>query len=246
VIVRRLTFMTYNIHAGVGVDRQYDLGRIRRVLDGERPHVAALQEVECRSRRTSRDDQPDLLARDLALSPSFCATRAADEGAFGMAVLSAFPVRHQQQYDLSYGRGREPRFCLRVDLEVAPGAILHVFNCHLGLAARERAFQRKQMISDLILLSKDLHHPVVLMGDFNDRPISVVHRALRKHLTDVFTASGTRSGPTFKVGPLRLRLDHIYVSAGMRVLDCRVRNDALTRVASDHRPVVASVEVTWR
>ncbi len=246
MIVRRLTFLTYNIHAGVGVDRQYDLGRIHRVLDAERPHVAALQEVECRSQRTSRDDQPDLLARDLALSSSFCATRSADEGAFGLAVLSPFPVRHQQQYDLSYGSGREPRFCLRVDLEIEPGAILHVFNCHLGLAARERAFQRKRLVSDLILLSKDLRHPVLLMGDFNDRPISVVHRALRQHLTDVFTAAGTRSGPTFTVGPLRLRLDHIYVSAGMRVLECRVRNDALTRVASDHRPVVASVEVTWR
>jgi endonuclease/exonuclease/phosphatase family metal-dependent hydrolase len=246
VIVRRLTFMTYNIHAGVGVDRRYDLGRIRRVLDAERPHVAALQEVECGSRRTSFDDQADLLTRDLALTSSFCATRSAGDGAFGLAVLSPFPVLHQQQYDLSYGTHREPRSCLRVDLEVEPGAILHVFNCHLGLMARERAFQRKQLASDLILFSNDLRHPVVLMGDFNDRPISVVHRTLRKHFTDAFTASGKRWGPTFKVGPLRLRLDHIYVSAGMRVLDCRVRNDVLTRVASDHRPVVASVDITWR
>jgi endonuclease/exonuclease/phosphatase family metal-dependent hydrolase len=237
--------MTYNVHAGVGVDRQYDLGRIRRVLDVERPHVAALQEIECGSRRTSFDDQSDLLARDLALSSSFCATRRAGEGAFGLAVLSAFPVLHQQQYDLSYGR-REPRFCFRVDLEVEPGAVLHVFNCHLGLTTRERAFQRKQMVSDLILLSKDLRHPVVLMGDFNDRPIPVVHPTLRKHLTDVFTACGKRGGPTFKAGPIRLRLDHIYVSDGIRVMDCGVRNDALARVASDHRPVVASVEVTWR
>ena len=136
---------------------------------------------------------PQLLARDLALSSSFCATRPAGEGAFGMAVLRAFPALHQQEYNLSYGR-REPRFCLRVDSEVEPGAVLHVFNCHLGLAARERAFQRKQMMSDLILLSKDLHHPVVLMGDFNDRPIPVVHRTLRRHLTDVFTACGKRGG----------------------------------------------------
>ena len=48
VIVRRLTFMHDNIHSGVGVDRRYDLGRIRRVLAAERPHVAALQEIECR------------------------------------------------------------------------------------------------------------------------------------------------------------------------------------------------------
>ncbi len=139
--------MTYNIHSGVGVDQRYDLGRIRRVLTEERPDIAGLQEVECGGR-----------AGDLALT-SFCATRPAGQGSFGIGVLSPFPVLHQQHYDLSYQTGREPRFCLRVDLEIEPGAVLHVFNCHLGLGARERAFQRSQMVSDAILLSKELHHP---------------------------------------------------------------------------------------
>jgi endonuclease/exonuclease/phosphatase family metal-dependent hydrolase len=245
MITRRLTFMTYNIHSGVGVDKRYDLGRIRRVLNDERPHVAALQELECRSWRTSYDDQSNVLANDLALNSLFCATRPAEQGSFGLAVLSAFPVLHHQRYDLSYDIHLEPRYCLRVDLEVEPGAVLHVFNCHLGLTARERTFQRKQMVSDAILLSEELHHPVVLMGDFNDWPISVVHRNLRKHFTDAFSASGKHWGPTFKAGPLPLRLDHVYISEGIRVLDCWVRNDELTRVASDHRPVIASVEVTW-
>ena len=244
-ITRRLTFMTYNIHSGVGVDKRYDLGRIRRVLNDERPHVVALQELECRSVRTSFDDQSHILANDLDLTSCFCATRPAGEGSFGIAVLSAFPVVHQQQYDLSYQTDREPRYCLRVDLETEPGAVLHVFNCHLGLGARERTFQRKQMVSDAILLSKELHHPVVLMGDFNDSPISVVHRNLRRHFTDAFTAAGKHWGPTFRAGPIPFRLDRIYLSAEIRLLDCWVRNDKLTRVASDHRPVIASVEVVW-
>ena len=245
MITKQLTLMTYNIHSGVGLDQRYDLGRVTRVLNAERPDVAALQELECRSCRTSYDDQPALLARDSALTSSFCATRAAEEGSFGLAVLSAFPILHQQQYDLSYGSRGEPRSCLRVDIEVEPGAVLHVFNCHLGLTIRERTFQRKQMVSDAILLSKELRHPVILMGDFNDRPISVVHRSLRQHFTDVFAAVGKRSGATFRFGPIPMRLDHIYVSGSIRVLDCWVRNDELTRVSSDHRPVIASVTVTW-
>jgi hypothetical protein len=39
---RRLKFMTYNIHSGVGIDRRYDLGRIRRVLNDERPHIVSM------------------------------------------------------------------------------------------------------------------------------------------------------------------------------------------------------------
>jgi len=237
--------MTYNIHSGVGVDQRYDLGRIGRVLNEERPDIAALQELECGSARTSFDDQSSVLATNLALASSFCATRPAGQGSFGLGVLSAFPVLHQQHYDLSYRTGREPRSCLRVDLEVAPAAVLHVFTCHLGLGAWERTFQRNQMLSDAILLSQELRHPVVLMGDFNDRPISVVHRHLRKHFSDVFAAAGKRGGPTFKAGPVALRLDHIYVSRRIRVLESRVRSDEVTRVASDHRPVIAAVEVTW-
>jgi len=110
---------------------------------------------------------------------------------------------------------------------------------------RERKFQRKQMLSDAILLSEDLHHPVILMGDFNDRPISVVHRNVKRHFKDAYNAVGKYWGPTFKAGPIPLRLDHIYVGPSIRVLDCRVLTDALTRVASDHRPVIATVEVTW-
>ena len=114
-------------------------------------------------------------------------------------MLSPFPVLHQQQYDWTHSTRGEPRACLRVDLEVEPGALLHVFNCHLGLTARERTFQRKQMVSDAILLGAELRHPVVVMGDFNDWPISVVHRALRRHFTDALAATGRRWGPTFRI-----------------------------------------------
>ena len=237
--------MTYNIHSGIGADKRYDLERIRRVLAEEQPQIVALQEVECGVSRSSFDDQSSALAKGLDLAVRYCPARRAEQGEFGMAVLSPFPVLQHEHYDLTYEPAREPRSCQRVDLEIAPGAVLHVFNCHLGLAARERAFQRDRMLSDAILLSEDLHHPVLLMGDFNDSPISVVHRSLRKHFSDAFSAVGKRWGPTFKLGPIPLRLDHIYCSPNIRVLDCRVRNDTLTRVASDHRPVIASLEVTW-
>ena len=245
MLTRRLKVMTYNIHSGFGIDRRYDLGRIREVLEQERPDIAALQELDCRMWRSSYEDQATDLAEALSLNAFFCPTRPIERGSFGMALLTPFSMIWRKQYDLSYRPHREPRSCLRIDLQIEPEAVLHVFNCHLGLATRERKFQRKQMLSDAILLSEDLHHPVILMGDFNDRPISVVHRNLRRHFNDAYNAVGKHWGPTFKAGPLAIRLDHIYVGSSIRVLDCWVRRDALTRVASDHRPVIATVEVTW-
>ena len=57
---------------------------------------------------------------DLALTAFFCATRSADQGSFGLAMLSAFPVLHHQQYDLGHETFGEPRSCLRTDIEVDP------------------------------------------------------------------------------------------------------------------------------
>ena len=242
---RRLKLLTYNIHSGIGTDGRYDLGRIREILEQEKPGIAALQELDCRMWRTSYQDQSQDLAAALSTNAFFCPTRPIEQGAFGMAILSPFTMVGRKQYDLSYRSWREPRYCFRVDLAVESDAVVHIFNCHLGLATRERKFQRNQMLSDAILFSEDLLHPVVLMGDFNDRPISVVHRNLRRHFEDAYDAAGKYGGPTFKAGPFPVRLDHIYVSSSIHIIDCDVRTDALTRIASDHWPVIATVDVMW-
>jgi endonuclease/exonuclease/phosphatase family metal-dependent hydrolase len=101
---------------------------------------------------------------------------------------------------------------------------------------QERRLQRDRLLSDAILLNQDLHHPVVLMGDFNDSPVSVIHSRLRRHFQDAYRTTGRRWGPTFRAGVIPIRLDYIYVS---------LRMDRLARVASDHLPVLATVEISW-
>jgi endonuclease/exonuclease/phosphatase family metal-dependent hydrolase len=242
----QLKLLTYNIHYGIGRDGRYQLGRIERILREEQPHIVALQEVDNGLPRTKYDNQSRILADSLGMDFFHCVTRRIDGGDFGITVLSAFPILRNHRHDITHPTSREPRYCLRVDVEVAPERIVHVFNCHLGLGTRERHYQRRQMLSEAMLLSEDLHHPVILMGDFNDRPVPVVHDDLRAHFKDAFVSTGKRHGPTFWWGPIHLRLDHIYISPEIRVVESWVRNDSLTRVASDHRPLLALVEVEWQ
>ena len=242
---KKLKLVTYNIHSGIGRDRRYELERIAAVLKDESPHIVALQEVNRGMMRTGRDDQPRLLADILGLNEYFCRTSFRSGGEWGIALLSPFTLVHRREFDLSYSPRRQPRFCLRVDIEIARNAMLHVFNCHLGLTSRERLFQRKQMLSEAVLLAEDLHHPVILMGDFNDRPLSVVHRKLRNHFEDAFRLTGKRSEATFSFGPIRFKLDHIYLSPGIEILDCWVKKDSGAEVASDHLPLVSLIEVEW-
>jgi endonuclease/exonuclease/phosphatase family metal-dependent hydrolase len=242
--LKRVKIITWNIHSGVGTDGFYDLARVADFLLEENADVVGLQELDRNTERSEFRDQALELAARLEMSSNFCATRTLGDGHFGLATLSRFRCVGEQRYDLSYQPKREPRSCLRVDLEVGPADLLHVFNCHLGLATLERRFQLRRMLSDAILLSEELHDPVVLMGDFNDRPVSVVHPGLRQHFVDAFRSTGKRLGATtFRYGPLRLRLDHIYVSRQVRVLDCGVCRTGKAKIASDHRPLVAEVEM---
>src|SRR5688572_23544350 len=93
-ITRRLKLLTYNIHSGVGRDGKYDLSRIQRILDEEKAAVAALQEIEC----TPDADQVNQLATPVSATASFCETRPAGKGSFGLAVLSPLPVVNLQKY----------------------------------------------------------------------------------------------------------------------------------------------------
>lgn len=243
---KMIKLMTYNIHNGVGRDNRYDLHRIEKVIRSEKPDIVALQEVDNRLSRSNFDNQSEYLAERLGLDYLHCVTRTAERGEFGITILSAYPCIHNHRYDISHPSGKEPRYCLRVDVQVEEGAVLHVFNCHLGLAARERRYQQRQMLSEAILLSRDIEDPVLLMGDFNDRPVKVVHNHLMLYFKDAYKSTGKRFGPTFRLGPIPLRLDYIYTSPEIHIIDSWVRNDPLTRVASDHRPLLALIDVEWR
>ena len=104
-------------------------------------------------------------------------TRAHGTGLYGNVVLSRLPVLGSGRCDLSFG-WREPRGCVRVDLDV-DGTPLHVFNCHFGLALRERR-EQLGLLGAFIRASGRLAGPRVLLGDFNEWHRGPVTRGLRR------------------------------------------------------------------
>ena len=243
----RLKIMTYNIHYGIGRDRVYRLDRIVDVIKSENPDVVALQEVDKNMHRSQFDDQPKIIADILDMNFHYCVNWCIGDGKFGLATFSRFPIKENLHHDLSFcprlkWRYR-PRGTLRTDIAFG-AACLHVFNLHLGLGVRERIHQRRRLLSPSILLDQGLEHPVAIVGDFNDRPISVVHSQLKKHFSDAFNLSeNKKNGATFSWGPLKLKLDHIYLSSQLLTVETYIVDTPLSRVASDHRPLISKVEV---
>jgi len=114
-----------------------------------------------------------------------------------------------------------------------------VFNVHFGLRPWERRFQRRRLFSDEILLHETVRYPVIVMGDFNDQIMSVVHGAFRRYLVDP-SANGSK-GSTFYWGPLRLRLDRVYIDKRLRAVESYALRNTLAFQASDHVPVITKI-----
>jgi endonuclease/exonuclease/phosphatase family metal-dependent hydrolase len=138
----RIRVATYNIHKCRGLDGRVRPARILDVLREVDADIIALQEVVRIERDRREKDQANFMAAELGMNFNFGENRQLNGGTYGNALLSRFPLRASYNYDIS-ASGREPRGCLRVDLNLPGGILLHVFNIHMGTAFLER---RKQAL----------------------------------------------------------------------------------------------------
>lgn len=85
-------------------------------------------------------------------------------------------------------------------------------------------------------------HPykyTVVCGDFNDSPLSYVHRVVGNGLQDAFVERGSGLGISYNRNHLYFRIDHLFASPAFRVLACEVDNSI---TASDHYPLWCLLE----
>ena len=235
----QLVIASYNIHRGVGLDRRRDLDRIGAVIAEMQPDVVGLQEV-IREDATDHRDQAAYLASKLGMEVVMGETRTLlDGGLYGNAVLTRLPVLGSSRCDLSW-RAREPRGCVRVDLGV-DGTAVHVFNCHFGLALRERREQFR-ILARFIKDAQSLAGPRVLLGDFNEWHTGPITRGMKREFSSPMRRM-RRTHPSWF--PL-FALDRIYWDVELEGQEFHVHRSRLARVASDHLPVVARLRVRPR
>jgi endonuclease/exonuclease/phosphatase family metal-dependent hydrolase len=238
--------VTYNVHRCVGTDRRLDVGRIAQVLAGLEPDIVTLQELDVGRRRTGHVDQAHEIAQRLGMACHFHAALTVEEERYGDAILTGFPERLIQVGPLPGYEpipALEPRGALWVEVEVA-GQPVQILNTHLGLVPREQQIQAAFLAGPAWLRHPLCLGPTILLGDFNATAASVVYRTLRKQLAPARTLAASRSATaTFPSALPVLRIDHLFVSLQIKVADVFAPFSPLTRVASDHLPLVMDFEV---
>ena len=223
---------SYNIHGCIGRDGRYDRSRILDVLRELHADVIALQEVE-----TIRGglDLLGYLAEGPGTSAVAGPTLELEEGHFGNALLTRFPIANVERVDLTYHR-REPRGALGADLDCG-GVKLRAVVTHLGLMPRERRFQVRRLLK---LFRTPRDWPAVLMGDFNEwllwgRPLRWLHAYFDR-------------SPALATFPARLpvfALDRILVHPHGGLANVTVHASRAARAASDHLPLKAQLRFAW-
>jgi endonuclease/exonuclease/phosphatase family metal-dependent hydrolase len=243
---KTISIMTYNVHSGIGTDGKISPLRIAQVIEQCNPDVVALQELDAGLTRTSLVDQAHLIARTLEMSYHFHASIQLEEGGYGNAILSRSPLRLVKAGALPTDpvQGHfERRGAVWVEIEHA-GIKIQIIATHFGLDRKERICQADALTGTEWLGNPDCRPPVILCGDFNSLPRSSAYRRLTRLMHDAQRGiKGVRPRGTFPVQLPLLRIDHLFLSPDLKPRSVTVPRTALTRLASDHLPLLVTLEL---
>lgn len=251
----RLRVLSYNIHAGIGVDGRFDLDRVANVIRETDADVVGLQEVDrCYRSETEYTDEIEQLSEQLGMEFAYGTAIdrppiAESDGAarrYGVAVLSRHPIADAETHHLPNGAETEQRVLLESSLDVR-GVPWTFATTHLGLAEDVR---RRQAIDVLDRLD-DRTERVLLTGDFNATPDSDAIERLTERFRDAFAEAQLGDANTFPTssnernehGTIEVsrppgRIDYVFYTPDLRLRDVEL----VESPASDHSGVVADLE----
>jgi endonuclease/exonuclease/phosphatase family metal-dependent hydrolase len=239
-----LRVMTYNVHGCRGMDGRISPGRIARIIEQFHPDIIALQELDFGRARSQQHDQPNLIAAALGMQVQFCPTVIHDDEQYGHALLSHEPMEIIRTANFEadvHRRHAEPRGALWVRVQIN-GESIHLMNTHFGLRRKEQTAQTAELLGENWMGKIPEDAPMMLCGDFNAVPQSRSYGAITGRLRDV---QNERDGfvplNTFTTFHPFRRIDHIFISQHYEVEKVMVPRNDLTRVASDHLPLIVDL-----
>jgi len=230
-----MRIVTYNIHKARGMDGRLSIRRIGDVLGGLHADIIKLQEVF--SACNSHAGQMEMLASHLGLKAAFGCTRHHQGRPYGNAILTRWPIVQSHDMDISWAH-REKRGCVRADLDT-PRGTLHVFNIHMGTSYFERRHQVRSLLSSE-QIHEDLSGPRVLVGDFNEWIKGLTTRMLSDRFESLNLELPVRTRRSYPGLLPLLQLDQIYFERPLHVEKVELIRTPLSKIASDHLPLVAT------
>ncbi|TCU29071.1 endonuclease/exonuclease/phosphatase family metal-dependent hydrolase [Rhizobium azibense] len=226
---------SYNVHKCVGADRRCDPERTSRVIHEIGADVIALQEADTRFGERTGILDLTRLERETGLIPVPVSGMSKAHGWHGNVVLfKKGLVRDVHQIKLP---GLEPRGALVAELELENGGELRIIAAHFGLLRHSRARQAQMLVE---LMADRSEATTVLLGDLNEWRLG--DRSSLNTLQSAFEAQP----PAVASFPARLpilALDRIMSNRKGVLTNVEAHDTPLARVASDHLPIKAVLDL---
>ncbi len=232
-----LRLLTYNIHAGIGVDRKFDLERIAKVIRDVKPHVVALQEVDKETKRTKGVDLAKELGQLTQMKHVFGASIPFGGGEYGNALLTSLDIRSSRVIPIPEVVPVEKRSLLVTEL-LFKGEPIKVVATHLCHRQEENRLKASELIVEQFGKEPSL---TFVMGDLNAVPDSKPLLALKNAGWRKPSLKEMKTIPV--VNPKR-QIDYVLYRPGqgqsVNVNEVRVLEE---QVASDHRALLVVLEI---
>ena len=179
-------------------------------------------------------------------------------GFYGNVILSRFPVRSKGKLDLP----KSANIAMYADIDVR-GNMLRVYNCHLesynietekfthdlgtdSTLVRRTELKMKHSIErragqvDMMVSSMESSpYESLVVGDFNDSPVSCTFRRLSRGRSDAFVKAGKGYGATYRLFWPLLRIDYILYPSHFDCAGYRMEKVKY----SDHYPIQADLMI---
>lgn len=223
-----LKVISYNIHHGADAAEQPTLREIGEYIKNSGADVVGLQEVDSLCRRSGNIDQMKVLAEITGMHYAFYRHFAYDGGAYGLGILSKFPIREQSNKRITSMKNGTKTSLAFLSVTVNTGRKALVFSTvHMALDQPTRLIQAREVMQHLAG-----SQPVILTGDFNALPETEEIRFISEQLP----FADQSLAYTFPAsGPVR-KIDYIFLSPSLakKVKGTAVRRDIQH---SDHLPL---------
>lgn len=239
--------MTYNVHSCCGKDYRALPSAIAEIIASNEPDILSLQELDVGLSRSGFTDQANIIARQLGMHCHFSAALALEQGEYGNAVFSRYPLllkKAENLPTLESMKGIERRGAIWAEVTLRKQNI-QVFNTHLGLKKKERMLQINSLTGPEWLNHPDCRPPVIFCGDLNALPGSSVVKRVSGILNDVqvLRNDGGQPQKTYPSTFPLFRIDYVFVSRDIKVINTEVPDSRFIRRTSDHLPLVVKLSL---
>ena len=238
-VIVTVKVMTYNIHHCNPPSKPdvIDIDAIVNVIRSADPDLVALQEVDVNTERSGGSDQASEIAARLNMYHYFARAIDYQGGAYGVAILSRYKLINPRTYGLPLPAGGEDRVMAVASLKLPDSTAILFASTHLD--AQSNSTNRLAQVQRIVEIGEDEQLPIIIGGDFNAVPDSDEIGIL----DSFFEKTCRLCPPTIPVTTPTRAIDFIFYRHPDNRFDVDSHTVIDDRYASDHRPVVAVIDL---